>query len=48
MRLRNVKGSREAIAESEFTINDFAEYKEDIRAYLDKQQNVRKGRMMFI
>ena len=27
MRLRNVKGSREAIAESEFTINDFAEYK---------------------
>lgn len=27
MRLRNVKGSREAIAESEFTINDFREYR---------------------
>lgn len=27
VRLRNVKGSREAIAESEFTINDFAEHK---------------------
>lgn len=26
VRLRNVKGSREAIAESEFTINDFKEY----------------------
>lgn len=26
MRLRNVKGSREAIADSEFTINDFKEY----------------------
>lgn len=26
MRLRNVKGSREAIAESEFTVNDFKEY----------------------
>ena len=27
MRLRNVRGSREAIADSEFTINDFKEYK---------------------
>ncbi len=26
MRLRNVKGSREAIADSEYTINDFKEY----------------------
>ena len=26
MRLRNVKGSREAIADSEFTVNDFKEY----------------------
>ena len=27
MRLRNIKGSREAIADSEFTVNDFKEYK---------------------
>ena len=38
-----VEGESQAFAE-----DDFAEYKEDIRAYLDKQQNVRKGRMMFI
>lgn len=31
-----------------FTEDDFAEYKEDIRAFLDKQKDVRKGRMMFI
>ena len=27
MRLRNVKGSREAIADSEYTYNDYKEYK---------------------
>ena len=27
MRLRNIKGSREAIADSEFTVNEFKEYK---------------------
>ena len=38
-----VEGESQAFVE-----DDFADYKEDIRAYLDKQQNVRNGRMMFI
>lgn len=31
-----------------FTDDDFAEYEEDIRRYLDRQENVQKGRMRFI
>lgn len=31
-----------------FVEDDFAEYKEDIRTFLDNQQNAQKGRMMFI
>mgnify|MGYP000380961118 CR=1 FL=1 len=31
-----------------FADDDFAEYEEDIKRYLDKQKDVQKGRMRFI
>ena len=41
MRLRNVRGSREAIADSEFTINDFKEYKEKWREIFGNDNPIR-------
>lgn len=41
MRLRNVRGSREAIADSEFTINDFKEYKGKWREIFGNDNSIR-------
>lgn len=41
MRLRNVRGSREAIADSEFTINDFKEYKGKWREIFENDNPIR-------
>ena len=41
MRLRNVRGSREAIAESEYTVNNFEEYAGRWREVFDNDRPVR-------